>query len=218
MSSSPSGANELRAQAPARRYPPRPRCPAVADALEPSSLRDRHLLVAVSGGIAAYKVCTLVSHAAQAGASVRVVMTESATRFVTPLTFQSLSGQPVLTSTWERDDRPDSQHVGLARWADLFVLAPASANTIARIAHGLCDNLVTLTAAALPRDTPAYFAPAMNADMWANPVVQANCRTLSQTLGWTAIGPESGWQACRTQGSGRMSEPETILQALADRA
>ena len=178
------------------------------------AVRDRRVLMAVTGGIACYKVCPVVSRLVQGGASVRVVMTESATRFVTPLTFQSLSGQPVLTSIWERDDRPDSQHVGLARWAELFVLAPASANTMGRIAHGLCDDLVSLTAAALPCATPAVFAPAMNADMWASPIVRANAQKLVAALGWRMVGPESGWQACRTQGVGRMSEPATILSAI----
>ncbi len=117
---------------------------------------------------------------------------------------------------WQSDDRPDSQHIGLARWCDVFVLAPASANTIAAIAHGFADNLVTLTASALPSDTQKLFAPAMNADMWANPIVQQNCTTLRDTLGFTQVGPDEGWQACRTQGSGRMSEAEAIRDAVVD--
>ena len=177
--------------------------------------RDRRVVVALTGGIAAYKVCTLVSRLVQHGATVRVLMTEAATRFVTPLTLQALSGNPVATSMWEADDRPDSQHIGYARWSQLFILAPASANSIGRIALGLADNVVTLAASALPQDTPRLFAPAMNADMWANPAVQRNVATLRETLGWTQVGPGTGWQACRTLGEGRMAEPEAILEAAA---
>ncbi len=179
------------------------------------SLEGRPILVALTGGIACYKTATVVSRLTQAGAHVRVVMTEAATRFITPLTLQSLSGRPVLTSIWEHDDHPDSQHVGLARWCDLMLIAPASANTLARLAHGFADDLVCLTAAALPRDTPLAVAPAMNADMWANPVVQENLDKVKRALGAHAIGPEVGWQACRTSGAGRMSEPEAIVEAVA---
>jgi len=182
---------------------------------EDSPFSNRNVLVAVTGGIAVYKVCTVVSRLAQAGADVRVLMTESATRFVTPLTFQSLSGSAVGTSMWEADDRPDSQHIGYARWADLLIIAPASANTIAKVAAGIADNVVTLAAAALPADTPVLMAPAMNADMWASPIVQRNVRTVQESLGWQSVGPAAGWQACRTQGAGRMSEPEAILDAAA---
>ncbi len=181
-------------------------------------LRDRRVLLGVSGGIACYKSAALTSKLAQAGASVRVAMTEAATRFVTPLTFQSLSGNTVITSVWQADDRPDSQHIGLARWADLMIIAPATADLIARLAAGLCDDVVTLTACALPRDpkmTPVLLAPAMNADMWAHPVTQRNLATVKQVLRYATVGPEEGWQACRTTGSGRMSEPESILAAAA---
>src|SRR5690606_21250095 len=107
-----------------------------------------------------------VSRLVQHGADVRVLMTQAATRFITPLTLQSLSGHPVLTTPWESDDWPDAQHVGLARWCDLMILAPATADLIARIAHGLCDDVVSLTACALPRSTPVLLAPAMNEQMW----------------------------------------------------
>lgn len=178
-----------------------------------SSIRGRKIIVAVTGGIACYKVCTLVSRLAQAGADVRVIMTESAAKFVGPLTFQSLSGQAVLTSMWQADDHPESQHIGLARWCDLLIIAPASANTIARIAHGLCDDIVSLTVNALPRDTPVLVAPAMNSDMWANPITQQNVQSLRGVLQYEFIGPDTGWQACRTKGPGRMSEPEAIFDA-----
>ena len=178
-------------------------------------LQGRRIVVALSGGIAAYKTCTLVSRLVQRGAEVRVLMTEAATRFVTPLTLQSLSGQPVLTSIWEHDDRPDSQHVGIARWCDLFVIAPCSADMIAKLAAGLTPEVVSLAASALPGDTPLLLAPAMNADMWANPVCQRNLQTLRDLLpNLSEVGPDEGWQACRTRGAGRMAEPEAMLDAI----
>lgn len=180
----------------------------------PGRLDKRHIVVALSGGIACYKTATVVSRLVQQGATVRVLMTEAATRFVTPLTFQSLSGQSVLTSIWQADDRPDSQHVGIARWAELMVIAPATANTIGRIANGLCDDVVSLAATALPSQTPLLLAPAMNSDMWESPAVQRNVTRLAEQPNVTLVGPEQGWQACRTVGQGRMSEPDAIVTAL----
>jgi phosphopantothenoylcysteine decarboxylase/phosphopantothenate--cysteine ligase len=183
-------------------------------AASPGSLSGKRIAVGLSGGIACYKTATLVSRLVQQGADVRVMMTEAATRFVGPLTFQSLSGKPVLTSIWQADDHPDSQHVGVARWCDLLVIAPATANLIAKLAHGLTDDVVSLVACALPASTPLLIAPAMNADMWASPIVQKNVATLDALDNVTLIGPESGWQACRTEGAGRMSEPEAILETI----
>ena len=184
----------------------------------PGDLRwtDRRVLVGLTGGIPCYKTATLVSALTQAGADVRVLMTEAATRFVAPLTFQSLSGHPVITSIWQADDRPDAQHVALARWAELLVIAPATADIIAKLAAGTCDDVVSLTACALPRQTPVLIAPAMNAQMWENPVTQRNVRTVKELLGYGAVGPETGWQACRTKGAGRMSEPSAILEAAGE--
>lgn len=182
----------------------------------PHPLAGRRILVALSGGIAGYKIATLVSRLAQAGAEVRVVMTDAATKFITPLTLQSLSGHPVLTSMWDHDDRPDSQHIGLARWCEAMVIAPCSADMLAKLAAGLTPDLVSLTASALPADIPLLAAPAMNADMWASPIVQRNLQTLRDLLpSFHEVGPDDGWQACRTSGSGRMSEADTILDSLA---
>ena len=151
-------------------------------------------------------------------------MTNAATRFITPLTLQSLSGHPVLTSIWEHDDRPDSQHVGLARWCEVVVIAPCSADMLAKLAAGLTPDVVSLTCSALPGasgasgasgGTPLLLAPAMNADMWANPIVQRNLATLRVLLpNLHEVGPDDGWQACRTRGAGRMAEPEAILAAI----
>ncbi len=208
------------------------------DATSPGPFAGRKILVALCGGIACYKVATVVSRLVQAGANVRVMMTDAATKFVTPLTFQSLSGQPVVTSIWESVAFHDSQHIGLARWCDLMILAPASADIIAKIAAGFTDDIVSLTVSALPRGvqgispaepganglhgdarspakpgTPLLLAPAMNADMWASPIVARNLQTLKELLGVHTVGPDEGWQACRTKGAGRMSEPEAIVAA-----
>lgn len=178
-------------------------------------LDGKKVLIALSGGIACYKTATLVSRLVQAGAEVRVIMTDAATKFITPLTLQSLSGHPVLASMWDHDDRPDSQHVGLARWCDVFCIAPCSADMIAKLAHGLTPDLVSLTASALPAETPLLLAPAMNADMWANPVCQRNLTLMRELLpNLNEVGPDEGWQACRTNGGGRMSEAEAIRDAI----
>ncbi len=180
-------------------------------------LADRRVLVALTGGIACYKTAALVSRLVQAGADVRVIMSEAATRFITPLTLQSLSGHPVLMSIWDHDDRPDSQHVGLARWCEVMAIAPCSADMIGKLAAGLTPDIVSLTACALPTESPLLLAPAMNADMWANPVVQRNLATLRDLLpNLVEVGPEDGWQACRTSGGGRMAEPEAIRDAVRD--
>ncbi len=180
------------------------------------SLRDRRVIVALTGGIACYKTADLVSRLAQSGASVRVLMTDAATRFVGPLTFQSLSNGPVVTSVWDVEDNYDSPHIALARWCELMVIAPASADAIAKIAAGICEDVVCLVAAAIGTTKPMLLAPAMNADMWANPVTQRNVATLTDTLGYQTVGPDSGWQACRTTGPGRMSEPDAIFNAAVE--
>ena len=121
-----------------------------------------------------------------------------------------------VSQNWESDDHPDSQHIGVARWCELFILAPATANTLAAVAAGLTPELVSLVACALPRQTPAVFAPAMNADMWLNPITQRNVATVRETLGWRQVGPAEGWQACRTAGPGRMVEADEILAQAAE--
>jgi phosphopantothenoylcysteine decarboxylase/phosphopantothenate--cysteine ligase len=174
-------------------------------------LAGREVIVAVCGGIAAYKVADLVSKLVQRGAGVTVVMTESATKFVTPLTFQTLSGRMVRTSTWDLPDSSDVQHIDLTEKADLMVVAPATANIIAKAATGICDELVStmINAAACP----VVFCPAMNNLMWTNPITQENVQKLTR-LGYRFIGPEEGWLACRNTGLGRMSEAGSILEAV----
>jgi len=176
---------------------------------------DRRVIVALTGGIACYKMAYVVSQLVQNGAAVRVMMTEAATRFVAPLTYESLSGSPVTTSIWQSHGHHESPHVELAGWCDLHIIAPATANSIAKLASGIHDDAVSLTTCALPQTTPVLLAPAMNEQMWMNPVTQRNLATVKQVLGYHLVGPGEGWQACRTQGPGRMSEPDEIIAAAA---
>jgi len=180
-------------------------------------LSDRRILLGVTGGIAAYKVCTLASRLTQAGAQVDVVMTEAAIRFVTPLTFQSLTGRPVYTSLWGALEAAVDEdgilpthvvHVGLAEAADLLVVAPATAHTTAKLAHGLADNL--LTTLALAARCPMLVAPAMDVAMWAHPATQANVAALRER-GVHFAGPARGRMASGLEGEGRMVEPDEIL-------
>ena len=191
-----------------------PATKAPADSSDPR-WSGRKVLLAVTGGIACFKAASLASRLVQSGAIVRVIMTDAATRFVTPLTFETLSGHPVGTSVWPSADDGDVTHIDLARWPELVIVAPATADFIAGVAAGRCDDLVALCICALSRSTPVLLAPAMNAQMWQSPVTQRNVETLQQLLGHHIVGPEQGWQACRTQGPGRMSEPDGILEAAA---
>lgn len=181
----------------------------------PSPFKGKRILVGVTGGIAAYKACVVVSRLAQAGAEVTVAMTESATHFVTPLTFQALSARAVYTSAWQHVESQDPQHIALATRADAAVVAPCTMDCLARLATGRTDDVVTLILSAVDRaKTPVLLAPAMNSVMWAQP---ANQRNVAQVVadGFELVGPGDGWQACRHVGTGRMSEPEEILAALA---
>lgn len=174
-------------------------------------LEGKRILLGVTGGIAAYKVCTLASHLTQMGAEVDVVMTEAATRFVAPLTFEALTGRPAYTDMWRTGGAglpTHIAHVGLAHAADLLVIAPATANTIAKLAMGLADNL--LTTLALAATCPILLAPAMDAGMWSHPATQANVATL-RARGVYFAGPVRGRMASGLEGEGRMMEPEEIL-------
>jgi phosphopantothenoylcysteine decarboxylase/phosphopantothenate--cysteine ligase len=175
------------------------------------SLAQRRILLGVSGGIAAYKSCELVRRLRDLDAEVRVVMTESATHFVGPATFQALSGQSVRTSLWDEQAEAAMGHIELARWAERILIAPASADVIARLAHGHADDL--LSTLCLASAAPLYLAPAMNQQMWAHAAVQANLATL-RARGVRVLGPAAGEQACGDVGSGRMLEPHELRDAL----
>ncbi|MDE2154770.1 MAG: bifunctional phosphopantothenoylcysteine decarboxylase/phosphopantothenate--cysteine ligase CoaBC [Xanthomonadaceae bacterium] len=175
------------------------------------SLAQRRILLGVSGGIAAYKSCELVRRLRELDAQVRVVMTEGATHFVSPVTFQALSGQDVRISLWDAQAEAAMGHIELARWAERILIAPASADLLARLAHGLADDL--LTTLCLASAAPLYLAPAMNQQMWAHPSVQANLAMLRQR-GAQVLGPVSGEQACGDVGAGRMLEALELRDAL----
>jgi len=173
------------------------------------------IIIGITGGIAVYKVATVVSRLSQSGADVTVVMTEAATRFVAPLTFQALSANPVYTSPWDHIENRDPQHISLALRADVCVIAPCTMDCMAKLATGRTDDVVTLIVSAIDRaKTPVLLAPSMNSVMWSQASTQRNLATL-RADGFGMIGPDDGWQACRHTGTGRMSEPEAILEAIA---
>ena len=177
-----------------------------------SAPAPRKILLGVTGGIAAYKSAELVRRLREQGAEVQVVMTEGAQHFVGAATFQALSGKAVRSNLWDPAAEAAMGHIELARWADRVVVAPASADFLARLAHGLANDL--LTTLCLATDAPISVAPAMNRLMWSNPATQANVATL-RSRGVTIIGPAEGEQACGETGAGRMVEPADILATLA---
>ncbi|WP_293395828.1 bifunctional phosphopantothenoylcysteine decarboxylase/phosphopantothenate--cysteine ligase CoaBC [Nevskia sp.] len=184
--------------------------------LNPGPVPGRRILLALTGGIAAYKSAELARRFTKAGCEVQVVMTDSALRFIGAQTFQALTGKPVRSSLWDEAAEAAMGHIELARWPDAIVIAPATANTLAKIAHGFADDL--LTTLVLATDKPIFVAPAMNRLMWANAATQANMSAL-RSRGFKLIGPGSGAQACGEVGEGRVAEPEevaaVVLAALA---
>ena len=174
----------------------------------------KQILLGVSGGIAAYKSAELVRLLRKQGAVVRVVMTQSATQFISPLTFQALSGYPVHVDLLDADTESAMSHISLARWADVLLIAPATANIIAKCSHGLADDLLSTLYLAV--ECPVYIAPAMNQAMWHKTITQENIAKL-QSQGVRIIDPESGEQACGEIGVGRMAEPAAICEQLLTR-
>ncbi len=169
------------------------------------------ILLGVTGGIAAYRACELTSLAVKAGHSVRVVMTQNATHFVGPLSFEALSGSPVLTNTFA----DALAHIEWAKWADVAVVAPCSANVLAKLACGLADDALCTTLMALPRGRQVVIAPAMNTEMWLNPVTQRNLRWLDELGRFTIVAPTEKRLACGDFGPGGLAEPSDILAAVA---
>lgn len=174
-------------------------------------LEGKKIVLGISGSIAAYKSATLVRLLIKAGAEVQVIMTDSARDFITPLTLSTLSKNPVLTKYFEQESGEWNNHVKLGLWADLMIIAPISANTLAKLANGICDNL--LAAAYLSARCPVYFAPAMDLDMWKHAATQSNVAKLLQ-YGNKLIAPERGELASGLHGDGRMAEPEHIVDIL----
>ena len=174
-------------------------------------LKGQHVLLCVGGGIAAYKALELVRRLREAGAQVQVAMTAGAQHFVTPLSFQALSGNPTRTTLWDSAAEASMGHIELARWADRILIAPATADLLAKLAHGFADDLVTTLC--LATTAPITVAPAMNHRMWGHPATQAKIAT-RRARGVEVIGPEDGPRAEGESGPGRLSEPEAIVAAL----
>ncbi|MDR7243438.1 phosphopantothenoylcysteine decarboxylase/phosphopantothenate--cysteine ligase [Priestia megaterium] len=174
-------------------------------------MKGKRILLCVSGGIAVYKAAALTSKLVQAGAEVKVMMTASACEFVTPLTFQALSRNPVYTDTFDEKDPSVIAHIDLADWPDLILVAPATANMIGKIANGLADDMISTTL--LAATAPVWIAPAMNVHMYDHPAVKKNMSTLS-SFGYFFVEPGEGYLACGYVGKGRLEEPETIVSLI----
>lgn len=172
-----------------------------------------NIIVGVTGGIAAYKAAELVSLLGKQGHDVRCIMTEAAQQFITPLTLQTLSGNPVYTDLFAVSDNPEwkVEHIGLAHWADCILIVPATADFIGKVAHGLADDL--LSTCVMATTVPVYFAPAMNDQMYSNPIVQRNIQTLHQA-GYRFVNPVEGNLACGTSGKGKMASPANIADVV----
>ena len=174
-------------------------------------LKGQTILLGVTGGIAAYKAAALASALVKLHASVEVVMTQNATQFITPLTFEELTGHRVMVDTFDRNFTHQVEHISLAQRTDLMIIAPATANVCAKLAHGLADDM--LTTSALACKCPKLIAPAMNTNMYENPVTQDNLATLRR-YGWQVIEPASGRLACGAVGKGKLPEPEELVQYI----
>jgi phosphopantothenoylcysteine decarboxylase/phosphopantothenate--cysteine ligase len=176
-----------------------------------SPIRGKEILLGVSGGVAAYKTADLASKLVQGGANVSVVMTKSAHRFIGETTFQALTNRPVYTEMFAPQEHFLGEHIGLARRAEIFVIAPATANILGCLAQGLADDLLTTLALAVT--CPVLVAPAMNNEMWSKPAVQRNLKQLEQD-GVRLVGPGEGWLSCGAIGPGRMAESANIFAAI----
>ena len=174
-------------------------------------LKDKNILLGVTGGIAAYKIANLASMLKKQGANVKVIMTENACQFITPMTFETLTAQKVYTDTFDRNFEFKVDHIELGKWADVFLIAPATANVIGKLANGIADDMLTTTALAMR--CPIVVSPAMNTTMFENKVVKHNIMKL-RTYGMDIIMPVSGHLACGDSGAGKMPEPEMLLEYI----
>lgn len=173
----------------------------------------KHILLAVTGSIAAYKAADLTSHLSKQGYDIHIIMTDSAIQFITPLTLQVLSKNPVYLNVMEEKIAEHINHIDLGKETDLFIVAPASANTISKLANGLADNMVTATALALPTHVPKLIAPAMNTKMYDNPITQRNLATLKE-IGYREITPKASLLVCGDIGRGALADLDTIIQTI----
>jgi phosphopantothenoylcysteine decarboxylase / phosphopantothenate---cysteine ligase len=168
------------------------------------------ILLGITGGIAAYKSCNLCSMALKNGHEVKVVMTNNATKFIGPITFEGLTGKPVLTNTFENA----MDHIQWAKWADIVTVAPLSANSLAKVAMGICDNLLLTLICATPQNTPILLYPAMNTQMWETPITQRNIRWINESQRFTLLDPVEKRLACGDFGIGALPEPTEILKKI----
>ena len=180
---------------------------------ERGDLAGKHIVLGLSGGIACYKAAELCRALTREGASVQVVMTDAAMHFITPVTMQALSGHPVYSSQWDPRVDNNMAHIDATRGADAIIIAPCSADFIFKLAHGVCDDLLSTMCLARPRHVPLLVAPAMNVEMWQNPTTQRNVQQLRED-GVAIVGPAAGEQACGETGLGRMLEPQQLLVEL----
>lgn len=176
-------------------------------------LKDKNIVLGITGGIAVYKAVEVVSRLRKAGANVHVIMSQASTEFVTPLTFREISGNPVTVSMWDKVTQWNVEHIALAGLADMLLVVPATANIISKAAVGMADDMLTTTL--LATKAPVFFSPAMNTNMYENPIVQENLAKL-KTRGYHIIDPACGHLACGTDGMGRLPEPAAIVQAVMD--
>lgn len=171
----------------------------------------KKVILGICGSIAAYKSALITRQLIDQGHQVRIIMTSSACEFITPLTLQTLSQQAVRVDLFDSEMEAEIDHISLARWADVILIAPASANSMAKLASGMADDM--LSTVCLASTAPIYIAPAMNQAMWAHPATQANVNKL-QTLGYQLIEPDSGYQACGEVGAGRLPEPDYLVETV----
>ncbi len=174
----------------------------------------KNVLVGVCAGIASYKTCELIRLLVKDNFNVKVIMTESSTKFVTPLVFQTLSNNLVCLDMFSLAKEDGIKHIEITDWTDICVVAPLTANTLSKIANGICDNLLTTVICALPQNKKIIFAPAMNTNMWKNPIIQENVEKLKQLKRYTFLNPAEGVLACGAYGEGRMLEPEEIYKKI----
>jgi phosphopantothenoylcysteine decarboxylase/phosphopantothenate--cysteine ligase len=175
---------------------------------------NKNILIGITGGIAAYKICSLINFLKKERVEVKVILTEAAQKFITPLTFQTLSGNTVYTDMFKIIDTTQVEHIALAKWCNLMLVAPATANTIGKIANGIADNLLTTVVMALPKETPVLIAPAMNTNMWRNKFVQQNIKKLKEIDRYHLIGPRSGKLACGDEGEGALVDKKEITAKI----
>jgi phosphopantothenoylcysteine decarboxylase/phosphopantothenate--cysteine ligase len=179
-----------------------------------SSLKSKKILICITGGIAVYKIASLVNHFLKNGSQVKVIMTKAATEFVSPVTFQALLNDVVYTDLFDIKNPREVEHISLAKWADICLIAPATANTIGKIAHGIADNLLTTVVMALPQKTKTIIVPAMNTEMWNNPIMKNNINELKKYKKYIFINPVSGLLACRDEGIGKVADSQDILKIV----